>query len=188
MLKGCMLGTGGGWMSPGTNRSNLCPMDIYTHGGDRQVLSLCTTVYTHDTLTMQVSTCPMCTLTVHYTHYALYSCKSGKSAYCWYNGHLPLWDPSNNVDIVRRYYTAGNRLPSYSVLILYSYSVLILYSYCTLILYSHTVLSYCPVILYSYCPLILYSHTVLSYCTLILYSCPLVLYSYCPHTSGNRLP
>merc|ERR1712093_262144 len=31
-LKGCMLGTGGGWLSPPTNSTNRCPHDIYTSG------------------------------------------------------------------------------------------------------------------------------------------------------------
>ena len=29
-LKGCMLGTGGGWMAPSHNKSATCPGDIYT--------------------------------------------------------------------------------------------------------------------------------------------------------------
>jgi hypothetical protein len=31
-LKGCMLGTGGGWMAPSENRTATCPGDIYTTG------------------------------------------------------------------------------------------------------------------------------------------------------------
>ena len=38
MLKGCVLGTGGGWMVPPANASNTCPGDVYTHGGDRNQL------------------------------------------------------------------------------------------------------------------------------------------------------
>jgi hypothetical protein len=39
-LKGCMLGTGGGWMLPGGygNASNACPGDIYTSGGSHELL------------------------------------------------------------------------------------------------------------------------------------------------------
>ena len=32
MLKGCMLGTGGGWLAPPTNATCGCPKDIYTGG------------------------------------------------------------------------------------------------------------------------------------------------------------
>jgi hypothetical protein len=32
-LKGCMLGTGGGWMRPSPNRTANCPGDIYTTSG-----------------------------------------------------------------------------------------------------------------------------------------------------------
>jgi hypothetical protein len=38
MLKGCILGTGGGWMLPPTNSSNTCPGDIYTHASNRDQL------------------------------------------------------------------------------------------------------------------------------------------------------
>ena len=33
MLKGCMLGTGGGWLAPPNGSSNGCPKDIYTSSG-----------------------------------------------------------------------------------------------------------------------------------------------------------
>lgn len=33
MLKGCMLGNGGGWMEPPKNKKNSCPGDIYTTSG-----------------------------------------------------------------------------------------------------------------------------------------------------------
>ena len=32
MLKGCVLGTGGGWLYPPNNSTNRCPHDIYTGG------------------------------------------------------------------------------------------------------------------------------------------------------------
>jgi arylsulfatase A-like enzyme len=30
VLRDCMLGTGGGWLAPPTNATNLCPLDVYT--------------------------------------------------------------------------------------------------------------------------------------------------------------
>eukprot|EP00035_Acanthoeca_spectabilis_P004781 m.106897 g.106897 ORF g.106897 m.106897 type:complete len:595 (-) comp12726_c0_seq2:229-2013(-) len=38
-LKGCTLGSGGGWGLPPTNNSNMCPSDIYTSGSSRAKLS-----------------------------------------------------------------------------------------------------------------------------------------------------
>lgn len=38
-LKGCTLGSEGGWGVPPTNRSNMCPSDIYTSGSGRALLS-----------------------------------------------------------------------------------------------------------------------------------------------------
>ena len=37
-LKGCMLGTGGGWMAPSPNRTATCPGDIYTTAACRSCL------------------------------------------------------------------------------------------------------------------------------------------------------
>ena len=37
-LKGCVLGTGGGWVTPPQNTTNNCPGDIYTTGGNRGLL------------------------------------------------------------------------------------------------------------------------------------------------------
>ena len=37
MLKGCMLGTGGGWLAPPTNATNRCPKDIYTGGSQDSI-------------------------------------------------------------------------------------------------------------------------------------------------------
>lgn len=36
-LKGCTLGTGGGWHSPAENRSNMCPKNAYTGGGRKSL-------------------------------------------------------------------------------------------------------------------------------------------------------
>lgn len=38
MLKGCVLGNGGGWMVPPTNKTNSCPGDIYTSGDRKSVV------------------------------------------------------------------------------------------------------------------------------------------------------
>ena len=38
MLKGCMLGTRGGWIVPPTNKTNTCPGDIYTTSGRHALL------------------------------------------------------------------------------------------------------------------------------------------------------
>lgn len=38
MLKGCMLGTNGGWLSPPTNATNQCPLDIYSKNGNTKQL------------------------------------------------------------------------------------------------------------------------------------------------------
>ena len=37
-LKGCVLGNGGGWMTPPNTSNNQCPGDIYTTGGNRGLL------------------------------------------------------------------------------------------------------------------------------------------------------
>ena len=44
MLKGCVLGNGGGWMVPPTNKTNSCPGDIYTSGGAHDLLGYGTLV------------------------------------------------------------------------------------------------------------------------------------------------
>jgi hypothetical protein len=38
LLRDCMLGTGGGWLTPPNTTDNICPMDIYTKSAQKTAL------------------------------------------------------------------------------------------------------------------------------------------------------